>query len=248
MKFFQTKAIVIKKTRFSEGDSIVTFFSEQYGKIRFLAKGICFFKNRFHGRLEPASCVSLSYSGRGIRDLLFFSSCESLDTFKGIGEDHKKIFSAFYFLELVDSWFKENDPNPSIYHLLHASLSLLEKMTSYETLIRIFELRLLTITGYSPKLDMCVICGLKPKEKRISFNYEKGGIICSRCVGGRVTGPKISLGALNFAQAGSTIKYQNISRLKIPKKLAGEIETLIHHFLVSRLGRELKSYRFLELE
>ncbi len=248
MKTYHTKAVVIKKIRLSEGDTIVTLFTEQYGKVSVMARGLCFFKNRYHGKLEPPACIYLNYTGKGARNLPFFNSCETVDPFKNIGEDLGKIFTAFYLLELVDSWIKESDPNQPLFHLLHASLSLLEKMETYDTLIRVFELRLLSLTGYAPKLDGCLKCGKLPEQATLYFNFEKGGIICSQCAGGRPMGQKISLGSLNFAQKGSGIHYPHIHRLKIPKGLAKEIEMLSHHFLISRLGKELKSYRFLGLD
>jgi DNA repair protein RecO (recombination protein O) len=170
-----------------------------------------------------------------------------VDPFKGIWEDHRRMFTAFYFLDLVDSWLKENDPNPSVFHLLHGTLSLLEKTRAYETMVRIFELRMLALTGYSPKLDECVWCGKEPGKGTIYFSFEKGGVVCSPCSGGKAIGPKVSPGALNFARKGITLSGHHIERLKIPRGLVQEVEILSHHFLVSRLGKQLKSYRFLKL-
>lgn len=246
MKTLQTKAIVLKKSRFSEGDAVATLFTENHGKVRFLAKNLYFYRNRYHGKLESPACVQITYMGKGNRDLLFLDSCEILDPFRGIGEDLRRIFTAFYFIELTDAWIKDHDAHPEVFHLLHASLSLLEKMDSLETLIRVFELRLLALTGYAPKLGECLGCG-KPPHGSSYFNFERGGVLCSSCGVDRSAGPRVSLGALNFAQKGAVIHYPSIGRLKIPQGLAGEIETLSHRFLVSRLGKELKSYRFLKM-
>ncbi|MBI5184728.1 MAG: DNA repair protein RecO [Nitrospinae bacterium] len=247
MKLLKTKAIVIKKTRISEGDAIVTVFTESSGKLRFWAKGLYFFRNKYHGMFESGACVFLTYSERGTQGLCFFNSCEIVDPFKGIWGELQRMFAAFYFLELVDSWLKESDANPSVFHLLHGSLSLLEGAGSYETLVRVFELRMLALTGYSPKLDACVLCGKGPGKSCLCFNFEKGGIICSHCSDGKAAGPKVSPGALAFAAKGIAISGRHIERLKIPRGLAQEVEILSHHFLVSRLGKKLKSYRFLEL-
>lgn len=247
MKFYHSNGIVLKKKRFSEGDAIVTVFTERYGKISLVARGLYFFKNRFHGKLEPSAHVSIRCSGKDSKSLPYLNSCELLGSFEGIEKDLGNIFTALYFLDIIDSSLRENDPNAAVFHLLHASLSILEKGLPDDTLVRVFELRLLSLVGYFPKLGECVNCETAPKQETFILDFERGGIVCGKCAAGRRLGPSISQGALNFAQRGIVIKYQNIGRLKIPKRQAKEIEILSHHFLVSKIGKELKSYRFLGL-
>ena len=40
MKFIKTKGLIIKKVDFGEGDRIITVFSENFGKIDLLVRGI----------------------------------------------------------------------------------------------------------------------------------------------------------------------------------------------------------------
>ena len=40
MKFIETKGLIIKKVDFGEGDRIITVFSENFGKIDLLVRGI----------------------------------------------------------------------------------------------------------------------------------------------------------------------------------------------------------------
>ena len=50
---YKTEAIIIKRMNLGEADRIVTAFSRDFGKIRFVAKGVRRIKSKFGGSVEP---------------------------------------------------------------------------------------------------------------------------------------------------------------------------------------------------
>ena len=61
MALYKTRAIAIKSINLSESDRLVTFMTENHGKIKCVAKGARKIKNQFWGALEPMSLIHLIY-------------------------------------------------------------------------------------------------------------------------------------------------------------------------------------------
>ena len=52
-KSYRTEALVLKRSRFREADSLVTLFTPRFGKIRAVAKGAFRPKSKLRGHVEP---------------------------------------------------------------------------------------------------------------------------------------------------------------------------------------------------
>ena len=64
MALYKTRAVVIKSMNLSESDRLVTFMTENHGKVKCVAKGARKAKNQFWGTLEPMTLIHLIYFGR----------------------------------------------------------------------------------------------------------------------------------------------------------------------------------------
>jgi DNA repair protein RecO (recombination protein O) len=85
-RLFRTEGIVLKSIKLNEADKIITIFSNDYGKIRGIAKGVRKTKSKFGSSLENLSIVKLLiYKGKNLNiisqtDIVnsFFSKCKNL--------------------------------------------------------------------------------------------------------------------------------------------------------------------------
>ena len=242
---FKTQAIVLKSMKLSEKDKLVTFLTETHGKVKCVAKGARRLKSRFGASLEPMSHVSLIYFGKEHQDLYRLNQCDIIQSFQEIKENPDTFYTAVYFLELAGHFIAEGHPEPGIFHLLVRSLREASNANSLATLCRLFELRIMAHAGYTPRLQKCIVCHKEPQSLWVGFSYNQHGIVCEPCFDKEPVETRIKSGTVNYLKKFLSLDLNHVHRLKIPKEVEVEIESITHRLVLARLGRELKSYPFI---
>ncbi len=246
MSLHKTRAIVIKSMNLSESDRLVTFMTENQGKIKCVAKGARKIKNRFVGTLEPMSMIHLIYFGKEHQNLFRLNHSDIIESFQTIRDDFNKLYTGVYFLDLIDSMILEGHRDKKIFALLHQSLVALNQQEELEPLLRLFEIRLLSLSGYAPQLDHCVLCKSPPQNGMMFFSYAHNGILCNACSNGARFDVQFSTGTRNYIKKLLEVEIKTCERLKFPKSQTDEIEKVVRRLVLSHLGRELKSYPFIK--
>ena len=181
MPLYKTRAIVIKSMNLSESDRLVTFMTENHGKVKCVAKGARKVKNQFWGALEPMSLIHLIYFGKEHQSLFRLNHSDIIEPFQTIRDDFGKLYTGIYFLDLIDSMVLEGHSERKVFTLMYQALAALNQQTELETLCRLFEIRLLTYSGYKPQLDNCVLCRDASQTGMILFSYAHNGVVCNQC-------------------------------------------------------------------
>jgi DNA repair protein RecO (recombination protein O) len=74
----------------------------------------------------------------------------------------------------------EEQPEPELLQLgLNSLYALSRGLGSQEKIKAAFELRLMCLTGYTPELTACAVCGKEPEEPVLSL--EQGRVCCRSC-------------------------------------------------------------------
>ena len=207
MLYYKTPGIILKSEPYQESDRIYTIYTEKYGKMRAMAKGVRKIKSKLAGHLEPFNLVNLMIvKGRALDKII---NAVNINSFPEIKKDLEKIASGSYILEVVDVLTKEHHRDERIFELLREALKNLEGFGEFPRksvfadnrsgftrittrmnaeLISSFVLCFLSFLGYKPELYQCVHCksrrsrttGLKPKSQYY-FSPKLGGLLCSQC-------------------------------------------------------------------
>lgn len=147
MRAHKTEGIVIKRLSLAEADRLITIFSEKYGKITVIAKGVRKITSRRSPHIEL-----LNYSHFGIykgKSLHTLSEVETISNFSYLKKDLKKVGLAYHICELIDSLCAENQENPEIFALLKTTLSDIESEQDLKKVVTDFEISLLRLLGFS---------------------------------------------------------------------------------------------------
>ena len=246
MALYKTRAIVIKSMNLSESDRLITFMTENHGKVKCVAKGARKAKNQFWGSLEPMSLIHLIYFGREHQRLFRLNHSDIIESFQTIRDDFDKLYTGIYFLDLIDAMILEGHWEPKVFGLLYQALAALNQQNELEPLRRLFEIRLLSLSGYKPQLEHCVPCRKTPANGMIPFSYAHNGILCSSCSNSARVDIQFSVGTRNYIKKLLEVEIKTCERLKFPKSQTEEIEKVTHRLVLSHLGRELKSYPFIK--
>lgn len=173
---YKDEGIVLKTIKLGEADRIVTIFTRSNGKVRAVAKGVRKTKSRFGGRLEPFTHAQLMiYKGRNLDTI---TSVDIVRSFDEVRTDYRCLTSAAALVEVVEKMTEEREQALSTYSLLLAGLEALGAGPC-ESVVPAFLIKLLSISGYHPQLNVCAGCGTDAGLGGFSAAF--GGAVCEDC-------------------------------------------------------------------
>ncbi len=179
MSLYKAKGIVLKTHKLGESDRIITVLTNHYGKVGAVAKGVRKTKSKFGSRLEPFTHVDLVlYKGRNL-DIV--TQAEIINAFSRIRDSFDRITYGSAMLDLVTKVSVEGERDIALYNLLLKSLDVLSRAKkNFRLLLITFDIKLMAVSGFMPKLEHCVLCKKSPGAKP-HFSFEWGGAICDEC-------------------------------------------------------------------
>ncbi|OGO23113.1 MAG: DNA repair protein RecO [Chloroflexi bacterium RBG_16_51_9] len=240
---YQTEAIVIKKTKLGEADSILTLYTPHLGKIQGFAKSLRKPKSKLAGHLELLTHSQVSLA-RG-RNLDTITGSQTINSFLPLKSDLWLTSCALYVIELVNQFTADHQENESLFHLLLATLEQLCQANNKELILRYFELHLLHYVGYRPQLRECVTCHRALEPVANYFSPGAGGMLCPDCNPGQPFSYTLSVNAQKVLRLLQSSDYTSV-RLKIDTELARELENVMSGYLKYLLEKEVKSAAWLE--
>lgn len=242
----KTAALVVHLLDYGESDRIITFYTERFGKLKGIAKGARRSQKRFANALELFTSLNILFSRKSREGLALIEGCDVITHFPAMRESLEKSMAALYLIELVDHFTVEGKRNSSLFYLINDMLGILERGSSIEETLRIFELRLLKLSGYDPFLEKCGLC-MTPLDNMTapSFNAATGGIRCRRCCGEEEHAVPVSVGTLKTLLLAKTIETDRMARLTFSERTRRESAVMLGTFIRHILGKELKSLRVL---
>jgi len=116
-----------------------------------------------------------------------------------------------------------------------------------EEMLRIFEIRLLSLLGYRPTLDSCIRCR-RPLDRleRVYFVPARGGIFCDKCCPTNEKFFALAMGTVRLLEKSAETELLRIHRIRFSSRSLTESREILPRFIQHHLNRELKSLRFLE--
>ena len=173
-RYYRAHGIVLRTYKLAEADRIVVLLTAERGMVRAVAKGVRKTRSKFGSRLEPMSHVSLQlHEGRS--ELHLITQVESIDHFRPIREDLDRLAKGVSMLEAVDQVALPDEPMPELYRMLLGALRTLAANDSALVTAGFF-LKLLTLEGAGPQVQVCVQCG--SDVELVAFSEMDGGLVC----------------------------------------------------------------------
>lgn len=175
----KTQGLVLKQRSIGENDRILVILSRDRGIIEVSARGV----KRMRSPLAAGSQV-LCYSEFCIfqgKKYDTLDSAEVLHSFYDLRLDVTRLSLATYFCDLTHYLSPQPENAWSSLRLLLNTLSLLEQQKRDMTLLKaIFELRMMSLSGFMPDLVGCCACGEYEKEGMYFLPVE-ARLLCTDC-------------------------------------------------------------------
>lgn len=241
MSLFKGSGVVIKTLDYKENDKLVWLYTEEFGKITAIARGAKKSKNKLFSITLPLCYAEyMVFKGKNLSNL---QEGKIINSFQGLLNNLDKLTYSSYICELIDIALVEGEANKGLFKEFVTTLYLLNTdAIDYEMLVRCFEIKLLTATGYGLTLDSCVICKEKISlSNYISLSYFGG--ICEKC--NKQHGLYISKGAYNALKFLSNTSLDKVFRLNLSKDIKKEIEKVTTFIISSSFSKKPKSLEML---
>jgi DNA repair protein RecO (recombination protein O) len=119
-------AILLRRIRFSETSLIVSWFSQERGKVKTVAKGALRPRNSFAGKLDLFFQCELTVAWSQRSELHTLRETVLIEPFAGIRRNYLNTLAAGYFSELVEETTEPEHPESAIYELLVRAFRYLE--------------------------------------------------------------------------------------------------------------------------
>jgi DNA repair protein RecO (recombination protein O) len=185
---YKTEAVVLNSHDFGESDRVLTFYTENFGKLSGIAKGARRSRKRFVGSLDPTVRIRMGFFSSGRAGLVRVESASIIEAYNALRCDIELYSRACCMLELAAELTREGQVGRRVYAMLADFLRLLTPggeptpalypppgpsashavdlgsapnapLRRADAAVRFFEIKLLSILGYMPRLSGCVVCG-----------------------------------------------------------------------------------------
>ncbi len=242
----QTNEAVVLRTRaYGESDKIVTFLTDNAGKLTGIAKGAKRSRRRFANCLDPFTRVRVHFRSRSPASMVFMESCELLKAPGALSEPAKFAYGS-YLVELVDQLTGEAHPVREIYGLLTDALDQLRHDAATAVFLRVFELRLLRHAGYEPQLTTCVRCRRSVSTTDKAYlDRVNGSIVCPGCRGHDPSLIAVAGATLAMLDVIKTDPLADAGHRRFSAATTAEAAQVMGHVMAQHLSRPLRSVKLI---
>lgn len=183
MPLVSTPAIVLSALRYSETSKIVRLATREHGVQSGIAKGALRPKSRFGAALQVLSQGQAQLLMKEHRELHILTAFDLQRLHVGLAADLERYAVACALAEVMLR-FAPPDPHPESFDLLQRALDGLETTPapSVEALGFRFLWQLVSVLGFAPAVDACVVDGTRlPPDGPLPFSTRDGGALCPTC-------------------------------------------------------------------
>lgn len=241
---YSVKGIVVKEVKVGEADKIVHILTDGLGLVSASCKGAMRVRSRLVSSTSLLAYSSFSlYQGKSMYTV---DDARIEVQFWNLRQDVVKLSLAMYFLELVRKLAPdETDLRGHLKLVLNTLYFLDNGKRDISYLKPLFELRLLSMSGYMPDLVGCARCG-QFVDQGMYFSPQSGDLICRECHL-PVDDSHYTLLGSGLLAAMRHIIYSDFSRLfnfRVDAATLATLEKLAEQYLIYQTDGRFKALDF----
>ncbi len=236
-----TKALVIKVMDVKENDRLITLLSADFGLIRAFVSGGKKPTHKNHAATSLFCYCDFLLTTSG--DTYKVKEATLISSFFNLSSNILSLSLAQYFCELAGTLAPEDSSaNEHLRLTLNTLNFLCEGEKSQYLLKAIFEMRILSISGYMPELVGCAECGIFDDDI-MCFYYEDGALLCHNCM---IDG--------KFAYIDKTIlssmrhiiysKFNKLFNFTVPAESALKLSKITEEYMLYQTDRNYQTLNF----
>ena len=236
---YRTQAFIFKKTDRFEADRIFTIFTYDFGRVEVLARAL----RKITSKLRPG--IALFYlseiefiQGKTYKTL---TDAQSIEKFKNLRKDLKKLKIAFKISEVLDNFLKFEEKDKEIWNLIIETFQKLNNCSLFivhcSLIYYYFLWNFFSILGYQPELYQCALC--QKKLRPYNLSAKEGGIICQPCAESEKETEKVNPNLVKVLRIILKKDLENLSKLKIEPALEKSLRNISENYYSFLLALQL---------
>lgn len=240
----KTSGVVLKEQSINENDKLVTLLTLTNGVVRAFARGAKSPKNRKNAGTQLfCYCDFDLYFGNNVYCV---EEAVPKKTFFDLRNDIKALALAQYFCELMQELApREENSEEYLKLILNSNYLLMNGKKEPNLLKPIFELRLLSLSGYMPSVVSCCKCG-EFESDTMYFDTAKGELYCDKCVRSQYDAP-LSISTVTAMRHVVFAEDKKIYSFSLSGKAALDFEETTERYLLSVTMRNYKTLDFYKM-
>ena len=223
-------------------DKRIQILTRERGKIAAFVRGARRPNSAFLAAANPFSFGQFEvYQGKSSYNV---AKVSITSYFRELTTEPDAVYYGFYFLEMASYYTQENMDGTEFLNLLYVSLKALLKPALDNRLVRrVYELRMLVLSGEYPDVFSCAKCGRK--QELYYFSVKCHGALCPECLKGEYAVPldESTLYALQYIM---TAPYQKLYSFTLTAPVFGRLEEIVSGYIHQYHDRHFKSQEMLE--
>ncbi len=234
-----TDGLIIREKSAGEQNKTVTVLTRDAGIIRAYVYGA-----KKLGSKTGAATQLFAFSELGFKEnrgSYIIEAGKPKEVFFNLRNDVKKIALAQYFAELSEALAPENENAEEYLRLVLNSLKILSDSKKDERLVKsVFELTILSLSGYMPNIVACEKCG-KYEDEYMFFDTANGNIFCQKC---GVFGIKVPIAVISAVRHILLCDRQKIFSFSLNETSLQALSDLTEKYTLATLQRKFKTLEF----
>lgn len=240
--YMTVQGIVLRVTDYNERDALLTLLTARHGKLTAKARGL-----RRKNSPLIAPCQLLAYGEFTIfeyRGQYTINEAHSIELFTPLRRELTKLSLGTYFAQAADILSQEDCPSPELQSLLLNCLFALSRLDLPEAQIKsVFELRAACLSGYTPDLFGCHICGSQSPDR---FDLSAGQLECRNCRDRQSNGIRLPV----TPSVLDTMRYiclcdpKRLFSFRVGAETLTQLENLTEAYLTTQLERGFSALDF----
>lgn len=234
MQNITAKGLVLRQTNYGESDRILTIFTQDSGIVTAIAKGARKYKSH-QGAAANLFCYA-EYNLSAGKNMYTLHGAKLINNFYGISESIEKLSLAAYLCDITEFFVTDSESEPDVLNLILNTLYIIANKNRNLFLIKsVFELKLLSLTGYNINPNICILCN---KQETYTFSSKSGGMLCKSCAKSSRVYPTSVIYAVKYIFSNDA---KNIFTFTLSNENIKELNTLSEQFIFEISEHNFKS-------
>jgi DNA repair protein RecO (recombination protein O) len=236
---YRARALVLKKTKLGETDTIVTALSAEGRQVRAVAKGARGARSKLGGRLEPYSVAELLlHTGRTL-DVV--AEAETVASNAAVTHTVDRSVTASAVCDTLEKLTADADEQPVLFELGVATLDAVARSQpdTLPALLAAFLAKAMALTGLRPSLERCARCACEEADGAV-FSAAAGGALCAEC--GPLEPRALDMGceARDALHALLHARMVDVEELSLPPAVQRDVLRLMRSFTQEHVHGRLR--------
>lgn len=233
--YLTIQGIVLRVSDYSDRDALLTVLTKKHGKLTLKARGL-----RRKNSPLAAVCQLLAYGEFTVfeyRGQYSINEAHVINLFQNLRSDLEHLSLASYFAQVTEVLSQEDYPTPELQSLLLNCLYGLSDLgLSSDQVKAVFELRAACLSGYTPDLFGCHVCGSQTPDR---FDLSSGLLECQSCRDSASTGIRLPVtpGILDAMRYICFCDPKKLFSFRLNREELQKLSELTEGFLSTQLER-----------